>query len=299
MSMSKNARDEHPSTYVVQDRSNKEEMNRLRMQDEMATTSMGGVLPEHADPTHLESVLDIGCGTGGWLIQVARTYPNIARLVGVDVSQKMLDYARAQAAASKESRRADFQVMDILRKLDFADASFDLINQRFAMTYLRTWDWANVLSEHQRVVRPGGIIRLTECNIPVSNSSALNRCNDLIIEALTQAGHFSSPERDNVINGLAARLQQAGMRDIQTRLYTIDYRAGTPQGQIFIEDGKHILRTFQPFLRKWTRVPEDYDTLCQQAIYDMQQPDFAGTWKLLTAWGTTAPLATWSTTTIG
>ena len=41
-----------------------------------------------------------------------------------------------------------------------------------------------------------------------------------------------------------------------------------------------------PFLRKWIRVPEDYEEIYQQMLGEMQQPDFAATWALLTAWGT-------------
>jgi len=92
-------RREHPSTYVVQDRSNEEELTRLQIQDQLVTASMGGVLPEQPNPTIFQRVLDVGCGTGGWLIEVAKTYPSISLLVGVDISSKMLDYARTQAVA--------------------------------------------------------------------------------------------------------------------------------------------------------------------------------------------------------
>ena len=40
------------------------------------------------------------------------------------------------------------------------------------------------------------------------------------------------------------------------------------------------------FFRKWTRVPDDYEAIYQQALEDMQQPGFVATWTLLTAWGT-------------
>jgi len=287
LSISRNSRDELPNTYVVEDRTNEEEMTRLQMQDKMITANMGGTLPEQADLTSVCSMLDVGCGTGGWLIQVARTHPDISRLVGIDVNEKMLEIARTEAASQQESSRVDFRPMDVLRKLDFPDASFDLVNQRFALSYLRTWDWAHVLGEYQRVVQPGGVIRITECNIPESSSPALNRLNDLLIEAFTNAGHFSAPERDDVINGLASRLHQAGIRNIQTRPYTIEYLPGTPEREIFIEDTKHVFRTFLPFFRKWSHVPDDYEAIRQQAYQDMQQPDFKGTWKLLTVWGNT------------
>src|SRR5215468_9930956 len=113
---------EHPSTYVVQDRSNLEELHRLEVQDMLVTTGMGGVLPELADPTTLRRVLDVGCGTGGWLTDVARAYPNIEWLVGADVSAKMVAYARAQAENLGLAGRVEFQVMDALRMLEFPKA---------------------------------------------------------------------------------------------------------------------------------------------------------------------------------
>ena len=55
------------------------------------------MLPEQADPTLFERVLDVGCGTGGWLIAVAKAFPTTALLVGVDTSSKMISFAQAQS----------------------------------------------------------------------------------------------------------------------------------------------------------------------------------------------------------
>lgn len=44
-----------------------------------------------------------------------------------------------------------------------------------------------------------------------------------------------------------------------------------------------------PFLRKWTRVPDDYEAIYQQMLCEMQQPDFVATWGMLTAWGYNSP----------
>src|SRR5215469_8472628 len=90
---------EQASTYIVQDREHLEEMTRLELQDKMLTAGMGGVLPEFADPSRLRRVLDVGCGIGGWLLETARTYPEIEKLVGVDINGKTLAHALAQAEA--------------------------------------------------------------------------------------------------------------------------------------------------------------------------------------------------------
>ena len=79
---------DNPSTYFVQDRKNTKELTRLKIQDHMLTVGMGGVLPEQPDPTTFHDVLDVGCGTGGWITEVAKTYSEVA-CTGMDISVKL------------------------------------------------------------------------------------------------------------------------------------------------------------------------------------------------------------------
>ena len=279
-------RREHPSTYFVQDRSNEEEAIRLQIQDQMTTAGMGGVLPEQPDPTAFQRVLDVGCGTGGWLIEATKTYPTIKLLVGVDASSTFVEYARAQAAAEQVSDRVEFRVMDALRMLEFPNGFFDLVNHRFASSWLRTWDWPKLLQEYRRVAHPGGVVRITETDWVVGSSSpALMRLAELSLKAFYQAGHFFTPTSDGLINELAHLLDQHGLHQVQTRAYTLHYRAGTLEGQHFSDMIRLSYRTVRPFLQKWTRVPDDYEEIYRQMLGEMQQPDFVATTDLLTAWG--------------
>ena len=286
MSTPTDPRREHPSTYFVQDRSNEEELTRLQIQDQMVTAGMGGVLPEQPDPAIFQRVLDVGCGTGGWLIETAKAYPTTSLLVGVDVSSRMIEYARAQAEAQQVSDWVQFSTMDALRMLEFPADFFDLVNQRLGTSYLRTWDWPKLLHEFQRVTRPGGVVRITEADFIVdSTSPALMRLYQIVFEAFHQAGHYFTSGSNGVTSELARLLHQYGLQNVQTRAYTLEYRAGTAEGQHFYENMKLVFRTMVPFLRKWTRMPDDYETIYQQMLSDMQQPDFVATWGLLTAWG--------------
>ena len=277
---------EHPSTYVVQDRSNEEELTRLHIQDQLLNTGMGGVLPEQEDLRRFKRVLDVGCGTGDWLISLAQQLPDASLLMGADVSLRMVQFARSQAQAAGLADRVEFQVMDALRMLEFPRKDFDLVNQRLGMSYLRTWDWPGLLQEYQRVTRLGGIIRITEGDLPTGNTPAFNTLYELLISAAIQAGHFFFPERDGLIRALEPTMHQAGLLNLQTRAYQLEYRSGTTEGQYFAEDVKHTFRTFVPFLRKWTNFPREYESLYQQMVQEMQQPGFVATWRLLTVWGT-------------
>jgi ubiquinone/menaquinone biosynthesis C-methylase UbiE len=270
----------------VQDRSNLDEMTRQDLQDKMLTMGMGGALPELADHSCLQRVLDVGCGTGGWLMETAKTYPTIKRLVGVDISSKMLEHARDRATTQQLDGRVEFQTMDALRLLEFPPASFDLVNQRLAASWLRTWEWTKILLEYQRVTRSGGIIRITDANNIESNSPALTKLNNILLETFYRSGRFFVTSSDGLTCELVRLMTQHGIEDVQTRVCTLVYRAGTESGQYFCEDMALAFRVLLPFFQKWTRVPSDYQEIYQQAKKEMQQPDFVATWTFLTAWGT-------------
>ncbi len=283
--MSNKPGDEQPSTYFVQDRSNADELRRLQIQDRMLTDSMGGILPEQPDPSVFRQVLDVGCGTGGWLIEAAQAYPTMTRLVGIDISQKMIDHAQTQARANHVEDRVEFRVMDALRTLEFPDASFDLINQRLGVSYLRTWDWKNLLSEYQRVSHKNAVIRVTESDIFHANSPAFTQLSNLFLNTMARAGNLATPQMDATISTLSSRLQQHGFQQVQTQLYKLTYPSGTPAGERFAADARHVFRTLVPFFSKWTRLPENYEQIYQQMLKELEQPEFVGEWNFLTAWG--------------
>ena len=275
----------YSGTYFVQDRRNEEELLRLAGQDRLVTASMGGVLAEQADPSAFRRVLDVACGSGGWVIEAAQTYPEMS-LVGIDVNLRMIDYARAQAAAQHVEDRIELHVMDALGVLDFPDASFDLINLRFALSFVRTWDWPRLLRELLRVARPGGVVRLTDEEvIQQSTSPASMQFCEMLLCALYRAGHLYAQESTGLTAYLAPLLSQHGYQQVQTRAYALQYRAGTPEGQAYAEDGVRVFQTLRPFLQKWGCMSKDYDAIRQQGLEEIQRSDFSATWNLLTAWG--------------
>lgn len=276
---------EHPSTYFVQDRSNEDELSRLRIQDHTLTISMGGVLPELPDPGLFRRVIDVGCGSGTWVIDAAQAYPDMS-LVGIDISVRMIEYARSQATEQGVGGRVEFRVMDALRMLEFPPNSFDLANLRLSASFMRKWDWPKMLSELQRITRPGGTIRITESDIVhQSNSPAVTQLYEMFQCALAQAGHLFEPTTTGITAHLVPLLTQHGVQEVQTKVHSLEYRAGTPQGQEYYENLRFFFRTIRPFLKKWGCLSEDYDTTYQQALQQMQQADFLSVWTLRTAWG--------------
>jgi ubiquinone/menaquinone biosynthesis C-methylase UbiE len=273
------------STYVVQDRGNKEELARLVIQGRTVTTAMGGALPEQSDPTVFRRVLDIGCGPGGWIFEAAQAYPEM-KLYGIDISETIISYASKQAEKLQlPTDRVEFLVMDALRKFEFPDDSFDLVNFRFGVSFMRQWDWPKLFGEIQRVLKADGTVRIVEGEVAAESSSvAYAKFYALLRRALFRSGHLFNEEPWGLIGQLPSFLVRYGFQKIQSRQSAIDYRSATATGKAFFEEQVHLFHTMRPFLYRYGCMPEDYDAICQQATKDMQQADFVATNQLHTLW---------------
>ncbi len=168
-------KNENQGTFFLSNKQNREENIRAQNEDQMITNAMGGPLVEQADPSIFQNVLHIACGSGDWMIEAAQRYPQMS-LVGIDINVHIIDYARERAIEAQVAERVKFQVMDVLRPLEFPTGSFDLVNLRLGVSFIRTWEWPGVIAEMLRVARPGGVIRITEPQIIHENKkqSSLN-----------------------------------------------------------------------------------------------------------------------------
>ena len=111
---------------------------------------------DRLQPRPAERALDVACGTGGLACELAAAVGPAGRVVGVDLSQAMVDAATARAAEGG-LRNTRFQRMDA-QALALPDASFDVITCCFGLMYLP--DPEQALAGMRRVLRPGGRLGL-------------------------------------------------------------------------------------------------------------------------------------------
>jgi ubiquinone/menaquinone biosynthesis C-methylase UbiE len=207
--------------------------------------------------------------------------------VGIDIDERLIDYARGDAQTGQVSDRVEFQAMDALLPLAFPDTSFDLVNLRLGASFIRTWEWPQVLREIARVTRPQGVLRITELEIiNQSSSPALLQVGKMLMCAFFQSWHFFEQAPTGITAHLERLLQGHGYQQIQTMASTIESRAGTAGGQALYEDMVHSFQAMRPFIQKWgCDDAEQYDLRCQQARAEMQQSGAYSTWNFLTVWG--------------
>lgn len=112
------------------------------------------LLLEMLQPKADELILDIGCGTGIFTLDVLASGTNI---VGLDISHPML------VQAEKETAEYSFQgVIGNMTELPFTNDSFDKVFSMTALEFVADAELA--VNEMQRVARPGGTVVVTTLN---------------------------------------------------------------------------------------------------------------------------------------
>lgn len=143
----------------------------------------------------VESVLDLGCGTGYFLPRLQATFP-AAELLGGDLAQGMVAHARQQRAVSANWLCADAE------HLPFADGALDLIFSNLVFQWCE--DLPQLASELYRVLSPRGgavfttlgpgtLAELRQAWATVDDAVHVNRFPDsaVVRSALVNAGFDS------------------------------------------------------------------------------------------------------------
>jgi ubiquinone/menaquinone biosynthesis C-methylase UbiE len=102
-------------------------------------------------------VLNVGCGIGVGSAYVARKYG--CRVVGVDISEKMIAWSRQRAREERVEDKVEFQTADVL-ELPFAADRFDVVFCESVLAFVA--DKPRAIRECVRVAKPGGYVGLNE-----------------------------------------------------------------------------------------------------------------------------------------
>ena len=106
-------------------------------------------------------ILDVATGTGAVAIALAQRMP--AQIVGVDISDSMLNRGRRRVADLRLESQVRLQ-MGRAEALPFETASFDAVSFTYLLRYVR--EPVATLSEMARVLRSGGVLAGFDFSVP-------------------------------------------------------------------------------------------------------------------------------------
>jgi demethylmenaquinone methyltransferase/2-methoxy-6-polyprenyl-1,4-benzoquinol methylase len=104
-----------------------------------------------------ECILEIGCGTGHSLVALAKSVGPKGKVFGLDLSDKMLQLAKASLVKSRMLSRARLRCGDATH-LPYAAGSMDGVFMSFTLELFDTPEIPKVLEGCRRVLRSGGRI---------------------------------------------------------------------------------------------------------------------------------------------
>ena len=111
-----------------------------------------------ADQPEVRRVLDVATGTGDFAIAIAKKLPAGSEIIGIDLSEQMLEIGRQKVQENIVLQQGDVE------NLEFADGSFDRVSVAFGIRNFEHLEQG--LSEMCRVLHPGGKLVILELSYP-------------------------------------------------------------------------------------------------------------------------------------
>ncbi len=272
------------NVYFV-DVENRIERERLARQGRLLQQGLNGHLPEQM-PEQFHDVLDIACGDGAWVLDVARAYPRVA-VHGVDLSNVAIAYAQERASA-QDIQNVFFRTMDALKPFDIPDNAFDMVNARLVYGFIPPKAWSSFTQECLRILRPGGILRLTEGEVGLSNGSAAEKLASFSTRTMQLSGNSFSPDgrHTGITPMLWLFLRNADFLHIEKSAYAIEYLGERDAHGDMYQNLTALYTLLKPLIVRAGIVPEDdYTNLYTAFLEEMQSRDFSQIWYYLTVWG--------------
>ncbi len=166
-----------------------------------------------------KGILDVGCGTGRWAIEMATMFPQ-TKVFGLDIHD-----AREWPVDSLPKNYRFIQG-NVLEELPFPDMTFDFVHQRFLHVAIPFTKWSHVLQQLTRVTRVGGWVELAESDQVFRNTGPGMR--QLMLWGLQWSQMRGIDAR--VCARLATLFQAMGLQNIHG--YRVDVPVGSWAGRI-------------------------------------------------------------------
>lgn len=209
-----------------------QEINRLDFQHFLLRRLLGGNYAAPL-PQSTRSILDVGCGTGLWVREMAQQFPR-TQIVGLDLELSNV--------ANNHPANCWFVTGNILQGLSFSSESFDFVHQRLLVAALPAQAWPVVVKELVRVSSPSGWVEMLEIGQSMTNPGpATSRYLEWWTE-LSKRTDFDT----TVVEHLGDMLQDAGLKQVnQQKIKAPAGQWGGHAGTLLATDMIEVLRAMK------------------------------------------------------
>jgi arsenite methyltransferase len=192
-------------------------------------------------------VLDVGCGVGVTPCYLARRHG--CKVVGVDISERMIERSKERANREGLEHRVEFRVADA-QSLPFEDDLFDVVIGESVTAFPE--DKQRAVNEYVRVTKPGGYVGLNESTWIKTPPPAE------LVEWVSQ--DLSGNAEVLSADGWVGLLEGSGLADIIVRTYEINPR-GEAAGVIGRYGLREMLGVWRRSLSMYVRNPASLATV--------------------------------------
>ncbi|CAG8599604.1 6674_t:CDS:2 [Ambispora gerdemannii] len=239
-----------------------QEKNRLQMQHDLMKEIWKG---NFSSPIHEKlkkggiRVLDTGCGTGTWTLDMANKYP-VSTFLGVDIIEMFPTNMRPP--------NAGFLQYNILNGLPFPNETFDFVYQRFLWAAFTQKQWIQLIDDFRRVTKTDGWIELMEFDVEIYNPGPIaKKLSDAVQKHLTSNG-INPKIRSRIPKIMANTNNLESIQTLETITPLGNWRQ-TPQGIKALKDIAATLKSLQVALKAVLGVDNyEYKEMLEQFIIE-------------------------------
>ena len=172
-------------------------------QTSWVTTAESHEIPKLLQLSSSSSVLEIGCGSGGYAVHLAKRIG--CQVVGLDINAEGVRNAKALAEKDKLGARVKFEQCDVSQRLPLEDDAFDAIYSNDVLCHVPRR--SQVLGDLRRVLRPGGRLLFSDALI----IGGLLSHEEIAIRSSIGMYFFSPPGENERL------MKQSGYKQIEAR----------------------------------------------------------------------------------
>ncbi|GER87776.1 hypothetical protein KDW_19380 [Dictyobacter vulcani] len=220
----------------------------------------GNYLAPVKDP---KNILDVACGTGRWMFEIASVFPQ-ANILGLDLVTPL----QKQSTVSFP-RNCIFTASDVADGLPFMDKTFDFVHQRLLILGIQAKIWPGLLRDLVRITRPGGWVELIETNLTCQRlGPETKRLAKWVQEISIKRGIDAS-----IPKILGTQLKQVGLVNVSTQRISIPIGLwGGRVGSMLRQDILSITKATRPFVMTHAGISaREYDYIVDISLQEYEQ----------------------------